>query len=265
LIRSKLLLSFVNWPTEVDWESPAGILISALCRAIPAEKRTPVILFGSAALQMTVAPTLLSADADIAPDIVPYDPRSSRFVRPLDRTGLMDLVRAAQLGVGQRDFYIQVCAQGSFQPGTGWLRRIMEVERGGLVITIPHPMDILIAKLHRYEKKDLIAFKEVYRRQNFPSPEAMLAELRASPRLFMKRDRSVDHMPGQFPESKMAESLPKLWRDLWGLELDLRRDILEPMNAGLQDTYGDFDESAGDEFRAIGQLPPRLPPSEQPE
>jgi hypothetical protein len=233
----------MNWPVEIDWESPAGKLLTLLGDAVPVDRRTPIVLFGSAALQVTVAPTVLSEDADIAPDIIPYDPRSSQFPYPYDRKGLTDLVWAHQLGVHQRKLYIQVNAPGAFQPGTGYLRRVMEKDRGNLHITIPHPLDILIAKLHRYEDKDLEAFQKVYAQTGFPSPEALLAELRASPRLFARQDRSPEHMPSQYPESKISESVPHLFWALWKKRINVPKDILAPTLQEIASSYCDHDDT----------------------
>ena len=77
----------MNWPVAIDWDSPAGKLLTLLGDCVPADRRTPIVLFGSAALQVTVAPTVLSDYADIAPDIIPYDPRSGMFPNPYDRVG----------------------------------------------------------------------------------------------------------------------------------------------------------------------------------
>lgn len=241
----------MNWPVEIDWSCPAGAALDALAQAVPADRHTPILLFGSAALQMTIAPSVLSFDADISPDIVPYDPRSTEFPRPLERIELTQLVTKLQLGKGQRDLYIQVCAQGAFQPGTGYLRRIMEVRRGGFLITIPHPVDILISKLHRFEEKDFVAFQEVFKRTGFPTPDGLIAEFCASPRLFLTRDRSQDHLPSQFPESRLTQNIPLLWRRLWNREIDVEREILRPMAGGLREAYADYVATGKDRLAAI--------------
>jgi hypothetical protein len=245
----------MNWPVEIDWASPSGKLLTLLGDAVPRERRTPIVLFGSAALQVTVAPTVLSEDADIAPDIIPYDPRSGNFPNPYDRKGLNDLVRAHELGVSQRKLYLQVNAPGAFQPGTGYLRRVMEVDRGNLHITIPHPLDILIAKLHRYEEKDLEAFQKVYALTGFPSPEALVAELRASPRLFAKQDRSLEHMPSQYPESKISESVPHLFWTLWKIRISVQDDILAPTQEEIASSYLDHKDTHKKSLTDIASAP----------
>jgi hypothetical protein len=229
----------MNWPVEIDWESPAGKLLVQLGDIVPANRRTPILLFGSAALQVTFAPTVLSDDADIAPDIVPYSSDAGKFGQALDRAELSSLIQKHGLGKGQRKLHIQVNAFEAFDPGSNWGRRTMATDRGNLHLTIPHPLDILIAKLHRYEEKDLEAFKKIYALTGFPSPEILLAELRSSPRLFAKRDRSLEHMPRQFPESKIRESVPKLFSEMWGMRINVNRDILQPTEQAVASSYND--------------------------
>jgi hypothetical protein len=115
----------------------------------------------------------------------------------------------------------------------------MMVERGNLRITIPHPIDILIAKLHRYEAKDLEAFKMVRARTGFPAAEELLAELCANHRLFKKQERSHASMPSQFPASKIAQAVPKLFMELYGKRINVRRDILLPAEQAVAESYND--------------------------
>jgi hypothetical protein len=229
----------MKWPVEVDWESPAGRLLTKLGEIVTPDRRTPILLFGSAALQVTVAPTVLSEDTDIAPDVIPYGPNQDHFPKAYDRMSLTQLIRDHGMGVRQSKLYIQVNAFEAFDPGSSWGRRAMTLDRGNLRITIPHPLDILIAKLHRYEEKDLDAFRKVYALTGFPTPDDILTELRASPRLFAKRDHSLEHMPRQFPESKISESVPKLFREMWQMNISVKRDILAPTNQAIASSYLD--------------------------
>lgn len=105
------------------------------------------------------------------------------------------------------------------------------------------PFPILIAKLHRYEDKYLEAFQKVYERTGFPSPEALLAELRASPRLFARQDRSLEHMPNQYPESKISESVPHLFWALWRKRISVQNDILAITYQEIALSYCDHDDS----------------------
>jgi len=229
----------MKWPADIAWNSPAGQLLSLLGEIVPANRRTSILLFGSAALQVTIAPSVLSEDADVAPDVVPYSPDSNKFKNALGRVELAKLIRDHKLGKGQRKLHLQVNAYEAFDPGSRWGRRVMTVERGNIQITIPHPIDILIAKLHRYEAKDLEAFKMVLARTGFPTAEELLAELRANHRLFKKQERSHANMPSQFPESKIAQAVPKLFTELYGKRINVRRDILLPAEQAVAESYND--------------------------
>jgi hypothetical protein len=227
----------INWPPDLNWDSPTGTLLTRLGSAVPANRRTPIVLFGSGALQLTITPSVLSADAAIAPDIIPFDPKLKDYPHPMERHELTALANAHGLGPDQTRTYLHICATEAFQPGTKYLKRVVEVSRGNIHITIPHPIDILVAKLHRYDEKDQSDFKEVLRRTAFPTAEELLAELRANPRLFDKRDRSLEQMPSQFGESKITENVPRVFRDLWELNVCVKRDIIAPAHEAIESSY----------------------------
>jgi hypothetical protein len=59
------------WPPSIDRETPAGVILQELTVARPPSAEfNRLIIFGSAALQLTVVPELLSADIDISLDII---------------------------------------------------------------------------------------------------------------------------------------------------------------------------------------------------
>jgi hypothetical protein len=53
----------IAWPKKIDWNCPSGILLTRLGHLVPPDRRTPIILFGSAALQLTIAPNIFYADS----------------------------------------------------------------------------------------------------------------------------------------------------------------------------------------------------------
>lgn len=53
------------WTGTVDWSTPAGLALKGLMAALPRDRRFLITLFGSAPLQITVEPNLLSADVDL--------------------------------------------------------------------------------------------------------------------------------------------------------------------------------------------------------
>lgn len=99
----------------LDWNTPAGLTITALCQActIPAT----ITVFGSAPLQMAVEKNLLSQDVDVFSDV-----------------DLSLVVEANHLGVGQREVGVQVCHEESFHPyfhalGLPWEEWVKPVRR----------------------------------------------------------------------------------------------------------------------------------------
>jgi hypothetical protein len=64
------------WPPVINRYTPAWRTIDKLlAEAPPSPDQNRLIVFGSAALQLTVARNLLSADVDISLDVVTVEPR----------------------------------------------------------------------------------------------------------------------------------------------------------------------------------------------
>lgn len=103
-------------------------------------------------LQITVDPALLSFDVDLFSDSEDVE----------------QWVKQAGLGMGQADFYIQVCSGLNFRTSPKWAARTRKIEIGHCTFIFPHPVDIFIAKLNRLDEKDLRAFETVIRKPVIP-------------------------------------------------------------------------------------------------
>lgn len=57
---------------------------------------------------------------------------------------------AARLRKEDGEVYIQCCWEGNFRTSPRWWHRAASILRGNATLVLPHPIDILIAKLHRY-------------------------------------------------------------------------------------------------------------------
>ena len=205
-----------SWSDSVDWSTPAGVALRRLVDVLPKDRHFDITLFGSAPIQITVEPTLLSADVDLF----------------CDDENLTKFVTQAGLAQGQSDFYIQVCSGLNFRTSPFWGSRKLSVPLGHCTIHLPHPIDILIAKLNRLDEKDLEAFRVVRRKTGHPTEAELIHELQMAVDLFR---------PG-FDEEQghdMAGNCRRLWPLIYGRELDPRTEIIAPALQKRREGYGE--------------------------
>jgi len=226
----------IKWPIDPDLTLPAGVLLTRLGEVIPLQRQTRILVFGSAALQITVAPAVLSADADVAPDLDPFEP-SREFPNPLNRSELAALAVAHKMAKGQGGLYLHICSMEAFDPGTLYPSRALKKQVGNCQLVIPHPIDILVAKLHRYDAKDREDFREVFRQTGFPTFDDLLTALRQAHRVFNKTAPSHGDMPSQHDPSKISENTPQVFLDLYGREISVQRDIIAPVKRAIEESY----------------------------
>lgn len=197
---------------KLDWNTPAGRILRELCLEVGVSAR--ITVFGSAPLQMTVEPNLLSQDVDVFADV-----------------DLSAIVEKHALGVGQRAVGIQVCSELNFRTTPQWLVRATVETIGLCQVVFPHPIDILVGKLHRLEDKDLKAFRVVIDRTGHPTEAEMIEELQKAVDLFR---------PGFDEESAgdMTATTALLWREVFGRAIDVRAEIIAPALALRKKGYG---------------------------
>jgi hypothetical protein len=192
-----------EWKPTPDWACPAAVLLVRFIRALP--EGSVVTLFGSAPLQMTVDSTLLSRDVDL-----------------FGETDLKPLVYSLGLSKDQTGYYVEPCFSLNFKTSPQWLGRSHRELREGCVVQFPHPIDILIAKLHRLEEKDMKAFFVVRERTGHPTEEEMRSELISAVDLYR---------PGFDEEGQRGDILTNtaiLWREFFGRDIDVRAEIIRP-------------------------------------
>lgn len=170
----------------------------------------------------------------------------------------MNLATALHLSKGQRKgLYLEICAETTFITSPRWGRRADTHRIGNAIVAIPHPYDILIAKLHRLESKDLTAFKLMVEKTAHPTEKEFLEELRAANRLFNRREYNPEsHLPRQHHESKIRENTCRLWRELWGRQVNINREILEPVERELEEIIAI--ERPGIKESLVSGLPPKI-------
>ena len=131
----------------------------------------------------------------------------------------------------------------SFRTSPRWRQRAVTAQRENVLLTVPHPLDILIGKLSRLEPKDLRAFERVIQLTGHPTASELLAELQNAVDLF--RPAFEEDSPNRLPENVL-----KLWRELFHTEINLRSEIIEPALTRRRVGYGE--EPGPDYKRGLG-------------
>ena len=204
-----------SWTAPFDLGTPAVRALQKLAAVLPQERHFRITLFGSAPIQIAIENTFLSADVDLFCDDEDLEP----------------YVRAAQLTQEQADFYIQVCSGLNFRTSPLWGTRTQSFDIGNCTFVLPHPIDILIAKLNRLDEKDLEAFRLVIRKTGHPTEPEMIRELQ----------NAVDLFRPSFDEenaSDLVNNTRRLWPIIFGREIDPRAEIIAPALAKRRAGYG---------------------------
>ena len=205
------------WSPQIDWSAPAGVALKALFAALPQDREFQITLFGSSPLQIALDPNFLSADVDMFPNAG-------------DADLLNEAVKRAGLEKSEERMYVQVCNQWNFRTSPRWLGRAFRTQVGNVMLTLPHPFDILIAKLHRLADKDLAAFRLVIERTGHPTEDEMRRELQAALDLF--RPNFDEEMIGDITTNTRV-----LWNELWNKDINVRQEIIAPAVALRNEGY----------------------------
>ena len=204
------------WTQEFDLDTPAGRTLRKLAEVLPRTRPFRITLFGSAPLQISLEPSLLSGDVDIFSD-------EEFLAEIIERAGLSDK---------QHTPGFQVCSELNFRTSPRWASRTRSVQVDNVTFVIPHPYDILMAKLNRLDEKDLNAFRAVIARTGHPTDAEWIAELQFAVDLFRP---SFDEEQGH----DMANNCRRLWPLIFGREMDPRAEIIAPALAIRKAGYGE--------------------------
>lgn len=196
-----------DWQPEIDWSSPAGHLLQSLFQAIPSGVETTITLFGSSPLQLAIDASFTSNDVDL------FTIGSPQW--------LEEIVQSAGFSKETAAYYIQCCWEGNFRTSPRWRMRAATIPCGHVTLVLPHPIDILIAKLHRYEEKDRRAFELVIERTGHPTEHELLTELQYSVDLY--RPNFDEEVAGD-----ITTNTDLMWQDIFGRAIDVRREIIAP-------------------------------------
>ena len=205
-----------SWSPAINWDAPAGRTLRKLIEALPAEHEFVIGLFGSAPLQLGLDPGFVSGDMDL-------------FCEP----PVEEFVRAARLDKeSSPELYVQCCVEGNFRTSPRWRTRACQLRIANCTVTIPHPIDILIAKLHRCDDKDLRAFRLVIERTGHPTEDELRRELQVAVDLY--RPNFDEEM-----SSDITTGTRLMWNEIFGHDIDVRREIIAPALARRREGYAD--------------------------
>src|ERR1051326_6576659 len=112
------------WKRDLDWSTPAAALLRELAAALPPEEHLEIAVYGSAPLQMTVDPNLLSADVDIF---------------STDDQDLNPLLETMRLGKSRTGLHFEASFELSFKASPRWRGRARTIAVGNATFIIPHP------------------------------------------------------------------------------------------------------------------------------
>lgn len=208
------------WTEQINWETTAGRMLRRLIEELPAEREWTLTLFGSSPLQLALEPTFTSQDVDLfTSDFGDLNPE---IAKAIERAGLSKQQN--------EEHYIQLCVEGNFRTSPRWKDRAFTTRVGNVSLTLPHPIDLLIAKLHRLAEKDLAAFRLVIDRTGHPTEGEMRSELQAAVDLY--RPNFDEEMVGDITTNTRV-----LWQELWGKEINVRQEIIAPALARIREGY----------------------------
>ena len=204
------------WAPELIWETPAGDTLRLLLAQLPSHISFHLTLFGSSPLQLCVEPTFTSADVDLFADATVDE--------------VKEAVTRAKLNKGESDVYVQVCTEMNFRSSPRWRLRAFTTQVGNVKLTLPHPLDILIAKMHRAEEKDLRAFRMVIAKTGHPTEDELRRELQFSVDLY--RPNFDEEMAGDITNNTRL-----VWQEIFGKDINVRQEIIAPALAARREGY----------------------------
>ena len=209
-------MAIASWAGSVNLDAPAAELLRELVAGLPPSGEFNITVFGSAPLQILVDSTLTSADVAVFSDF-------AALREAVDKTGLSQ---------AKATFYIQVSSELNFRTSPRWRTRTQSARIGNCTFIFPHPIDILIAKLHRLDEKDLRAFRTVITKTGHPTETELIGELQMAVDLFRP---SFDEEQGH----DLAGNCRRLWPLIYGREIDPRQEIIVPALAIRKAGYGE--------------------------
>ncbi len=205
------------WNPTLDWSAPAGEVLKKFIAHLPKGRVFKITVFGSSPIQLGIDSNFVSGDVDIF--------STDDFKETIEKAGFIK-------GVTQ-GAYIEQTEPGVFRAGMSWPQRAFVCQIENAILTFPHPVDILVAKILRLADKDIRAYRLVYEKTGHPTP----AELKKA----LQEVVDIYRPPFDEEDANIGNALintQTIWRELYNQEIDVRAEIIRPALAGLRKAYG---------------------------
>lgn len=130
-------------------------------------------------------------------------------------------------------FGLTLRAEGTFIASLTWRDRAREEVLGNVTVCIASPLDVLVNDIKRLEQKHLDAFDSATRETDEVPTEA---ELKAA--LMNVVDVYRPAFEEEYPIGDPVENTRRLWRHLYGHDIDVREEIILPAIKSRQEIWG---------------------------
>ena len=212
----------------LNWETPNGQLLKSFIEKLPQDRPIVLNVFGSTPLQMRLDPTFLSGDVDM-----------------FTSEDLSSHLKKMKLGKDDAQPYIELVPSSIFITTPAWRDRAAKEIFGNITVYIASPLDVLIGKLKRLEAKDMRAFDLVKAKTGGPTETELKDALRMV--VDMYRPPFDEENPGGDPIANTR----RLWKHLYGHDIDVRAEIIRPALEVRKEAYG---ENAPDRRKILGEI-----------
>ncbi len=217
----------------LNWDTPNGQLLKSFIQKLPQDRPIVLNVFGSTPLQMRLDPSFLSGDVDM-----------------FTSEDLSEELEKMKLGKAYAQPYIELVPSSIFITTPAWRDRAAKEVFGNVTVYIAGPLDVLVGKLKRLEQKDLDAFNLVKALTGGPSETELKEALRLV--VDMYRPAFDEENPGGDPIANTR----RLWRHLYGHDIDVREEIIRPALEVRKEAYG---ENAPDRRAILRQIAEEAP------
>ncbi len=212
----------------LNWDTPNGQLLKTFIEKLPQDRPIVLNVFGSTPLQMRLDPSFLSGDVDM-----------------FTSEDLSSHLEKMKLGKAHSKPYIELVPSTIFITTPAWRDRAAKEVFGSITVYIASPLDVLVGKLKRLEQKDIEAFDMVKAKTGGPTEEELKEALRLV--VDMYRPAFDEENPGGDPIANTR----RLWKHLYGHDIDVRAEIIRPAIEVRKEAYG---QNAPDRRKILGEI-----------